>query len=174
MIIKDGNAIKHHELPEEFVDVFVPAVPSLHQAVLDEVVLDLEDKATVKYRLAKVHLAAIICQYGEAPKEVGFFKVRSASNGFSEERVLVRHLHTHVSHKAYTWLEAVAAGLSSWSEAGFDDPLTIRWLNDTPTELLLNEAEDILTHQVNRFRLEYNERALARLMSFMSRVLPRL
>lgn len=174
MIIQDGNAIKRHELPEEFVDVLVPAVPALHQAILDQVILDAQDKALVKYRLAKIHLAAIMCQYGEAPREVGFFKARSNSDGVTEEQILVRYLHPDVGHTAYNWLEAVGAGLSSWGEAGFDDPLTVRWINDTPTELLLNEPEDILIHQVNRFRLEYNERGLTRLLSFMSRVLPRL
>jgi hypothetical protein len=174
MIIEDRIAIAGNQLPQEFADVYVPAVPALHRAILDQIVLSPEDMAIVRYRLAKIHLAAIICQYGEPPKEIGFFKEPGVVDGVEEIRILVRYVYPQLSHAAYNWLEAVAAGLSTWGEAGFEDPITVRWVDGKPADLMINEPEDFLVHQFNRFRLEYDEKRLTRLMSYMSLVMNRV
>lgn len=158
-------------LPEAIGKAYVRPVPAWSMAALDQIVISDEDKAILRYRLSQYHLAAIICAYGEPPKEISIFKEMKSEGGVRTERILAQYMYPKINQEAYDWLEAMQSGLDNWEEAGFEDPMTVLWVNGAPVEIILPELEDLLNHQMNRFRMSYDDVRATRLMRFMSRVM---
>jgi hypothetical protein len=90
-----------------------------------------QDEATflVLEDIARLHLTAFITRHGPPPQEVGYQIVRTGPVGALRPRIMLS-INGPSSPKANAWIETAVAGLDSWQQAGWSNPIVTERIGD--------------------------------------------
>jgi hypothetical protein len=90
-----------------------------------------EDEATflVLEDIARLHLAAFVTRHGPPPQAVGHQIVRTGCVGALRPRIMLS-ISGPRSPKASAWIDAAVAGLDTWQQAGWTNPIVTERIGD--------------------------------------------